>query len=303
MTPDKSIVANVNPKGKVIKKPSDFGIGLDLEKTIKKKPTYSVFKTEVKPQETSQAQKGGSSTIQILKPQEQQLKRKRRNENISQTDFEILGNYEYYPANQGPNAFTKTNFAERTSQSSGSLVFNLVNSKSSQSSKLGQLLNEKLGQTQKDRFANTNKYNSISRIISGLKYNEKSGFNFIQSPKQSGKQTPSYSSITSQIFGQLPKQGTTSKQTSQQLLKTPTPQRPRTSQRQTPTPTPYQPLLTREKIPPKLKNQFKIVFGTKPPKGKHAKHQGPTGIENLDVRNIFSSSLSITIAKGKRFEF
>ena len=118
-------------------------------------------------------------------------------------------------------------------------------------------------------------------------------------PTQSPRQQPKPFSG----FIQTPKQGTSPKQGQPQIFKPiyPTPQTPRQTIIQTPTYPPRNPPYTPPKHPPKLPPPV-ILFGPTGRKRGGKNKSGPTGLINLNVNNVFASSLNINVGKN-RVEF
>lgn len=128
-----------------------------------------------------------------------------------------------------------------------------------------------------------------------------------QQPKQLGRQflgqEGKQTSLQMPRLLQTPKQGTTPKQTPKLTPKIPTPQKPRQSlmPKLIETPPRRSPYLPPK--PPKRPPPVPLLGANKWDKRKSKSKSGPTGILNLNVNNIFSSSLSITVAKNRRVEF
>lgn len=159
----------------------------------------------------------------------------------------------------------------------------------------GSLYKSGLKQHQGSLFANLSKTLSETKPKSSFRQSPKVAQRLFlgEQQKQGSKQIPR--------FFQSPKQGTKPKQTQKQIPKIPTPQSPK----QTPIAKqefpPFKSLTEQPKYPkPKPTTPLWGAF----PFGRKGKGKsGPTGLVNLGVNNIFSSSLSISVKKNQRYEF
>lgn len=104
---------------------------------------------------------------------------------------------------------------------------------------------------------------------------------------------------------QTPKTNQTPKQGSKQSPKVPTPLIPRTNQTQSPVPRIPRPDFGMPifQYPPPRKPPADIMGGFKIRNKNYNTKQGPSALEELGIKNIFTSSFDIKVTKANRFEF